>query len=99
MFSLIEGVLLGALVMTTACVVPMYQRLKRFDRYHAQYRDMIETSSRTLTQAGDAVQGFATEGRTVLAQLSQEMERAEAALARLRAERLAIPVAQAGSAD
>lgn len=90
MSSLIEAVLLAALVMTTACVVPMYRRLKRFDGCQAQYRDMIETSSRRLAHAGDAVQGFATEGRTILAQLAREIDLAEAALASLKAERLAL---------
>ena len=87
MFSLAEALLFAALVATTACLVPMYMRLKRLDRYHAQYRDMVDWSASALVGASNAVQAFAQDGRTVLEDLSREIETAKAALAELRAER------------
>jgi hypothetical protein len=102
MFSLAEALLFAALVATTACLVPMYMRLKRLDRYHAQYRDMVDWSATALVGASNAVQAFAQDGRTVLEDLSREIEAAQAALAELRAERVrltgAAPAA-AGSHD
>lgn len=88
MFSLAEALLFAALVATTACLVPMYMRLKRLDRYHAQYRDMVDWSACALVGASNAVQAFAQEGRTVLEDLSREIEYAKAALEDLKAERL-----------
>ncbi|TXN61716.1 hypothetical protein FV228_20535 [Methylobacterium sp. WL18] len=88
MFSLAEALLFAALVATTGCLVPMYMRLKRLDRYHAQYRDMIDWSACAMVGASNAVQAFAQEGRTVLEDLSSEIEFAKAALAELKAERL-----------
>ncbi|SFJ51786.1 hypothetical protein [Methylobacterium brachiatum] len=88
MFSLAESLLFAALVATTGCLVPMYMRLKRLDRYHAQYRDMIDWSACAMVGASNAVQAFAQEGRTVLEDLSSEIEYAKAALAELKAERL-----------
>jgi len=87
MFSPAEALLFAALVATTACLVPMYMRLKRLDRYHAQYRDMVDWSASALVGASNAVQAFAQDGRTVLEDLSREIETAKAALAELRAER------------
>ncbi|MGE8129529.1 MULTISPECIES: hypothetical protein [unclassified Methylobacterium] len=87
MFSLAEALLFAALVATTACLVPMYMRLKRLDRYHAQYRDMVDWSASALVGASNAVQSFAQDGRVVLEDLGREIELAKAALAELRAER------------
>ena len=88
MFSPAEALLFAALVATTACLVPMYLRLKRLDRYHAQYRDMVDWSATALVGASNAVQSFAQDGRMVLEDLSREIESAKAALDELKAERL-----------
>ena len=37
MVSLVDGVLLAALVGTNACVLPLYLKLKRLDRAQAEY--------------------------------------------------------------
>jgi hypothetical protein len=87
MFSLAEALLFAALVATTFCLVPMYMRLKRLDRYHAQYRDMVDWSASALVGASNAVQAFAQDGRIVLEDLGREIECAKAALAELKAER------------
>ena len=93
MFSLVEGALFVALVLTTACLLPMYLRLKRLDRYQAQFEAMIASSSHTLTEAGNAVRGFAVDGRSILECLSREIDLADAALRRLKAERVAASAA------
>ena len=95
MFSLAEALLFAALVATTACLVPMYMRLKRLDRYHAQYRDMVDWSACALVGASNAVQAFAQEGRTVLEDLSREIECAKSALDELKAERLRLTASAA----
>lgn len=98
MFSLAEALLFAALVATTACLVPMYMRLKRLDRYHAQYRDMVDWSASALVGASNAVQSFAQDGRVVLEDLSREIETAKAALAELKAERARLTTsAQSGA--
>ncbi|KZC02576.1 hypothetical protein [Methylobacterium radiotolerans] len=101
MFSLAEALLFAALVATTACLVPMYMRLKRLDRYHAQYRDMVDWSASALVGASNAVQSFAQDGRVVLEDLSREIEHAKVALAELRAERdrLTAPAHAAAPSD
>ncbi|APT30632.1 hypothetical protein MCBMB27_01341 [Methylobacterium phyllosphaerae] len=100
MFSLAEALLFAALVATTACLVPMYMRLKRLDRYHAQYRDMVDWSASALVGASNAVQSFAQDGRVVLEDLSREIECAKVALAELKAERIRLAnAAQPGDAS
>jgi hypothetical protein len=99
MFSLAEALLFAALIATTACLIPMYLRLKRLDRYHAQYRDMVDWSACALVGASNAVQAFAQEGRTVLEDLSREIEFAKAALAELKAERLRLTDAALPAAE
>lgn len=66
MASLVDGILLAALVSTCACVVPMYLKLKRLDRTQAEYGRAMVASGHALASAGEAVRNFAGEGRDVL---------------------------------
>ncbi|WP_232630683.1 hypothetical protein [Methylobacterium sp. Leaf118] len=85
MGSLVDGILLLALVATSACVVPMYLKLKRLDRAQAEYGAAVAASGLALTQAGEAVRAFKDEGREVLDALSLKIEEARATLAALEA--------------
>ena len=85
MTTLVDGVLLAALVGTSACVVPMYIKLKRLDRTQAEYGRAMAASGHALASAGEAVRSFAGEGRAVLDALSREIDEARATLADLEA--------------
>ena len=94
MGSLVDGILLVALVATSACVVPMYLKLKRLDRTQAEYGAAVAASGVALTQAGEAVRAFKEEGREVLDALSLKIDEARAALAELEASRAALVAAR-----
>ncbi len=85
MASLVDGVLLTALVATSACVVPMYLKLKRLDRAQAEYGRAVAASGHALAIAGEAVRSFAGAGREVLDALGRRIEEARATLAELEA--------------
>jgi len=87
MTSLVDGVLLAALLGTCACVVPMYLKLKRLDRTQAEYGRAMAASGHALAIAGEAVRSFAGEGREVLDALGRRIDEARATLAALEAAR------------
>ncbi len=98
MGSLVDGILLVALVATSACVVPMYLKLKRLDRTQAEYGAAVAASGVALTQAGEAVRAFKEEGREVLDALSLKIDEARTALAELEASRAALITARSEKA-
>ncbi|BAU89267.1 hypothetical protein MPPM_0662 [Methylorubrum populi] len=98
MGSLVDGILLVALVATSACVVPMYLKLKRLDRTQAEYGAAVAASGVALTQAGEAVRSFKEEGREVLDALSLKIDEARAALAELEASHAALLAARSEKA-
>ncbi|BAQ47205.1 MULTISPECIES: hypothetical protein [Methylobacterium] len=96
MVSLVDGVLLAALVGTTACVLPLYLKLKRLDRAQAEYGRAVAASGHALASAGEAVRSFTGEGREVLEALSAKIEEAKATLDALEAGRRAAVRAESG---
>ncbi|HJE22245.1 MAG TPA: hypothetical protein K8W01_01105 [Methylorubrum populi] len=98
MGSLVDGVLLVALVATSACVLPMYLKLKRLDRTQAEYGAAVAASGVALAQAGEAVRSFKDEGREVLEALSLKIDEARATLAELEASRTALQAARTDKA-
>ncbi|GJD74442.1 hypothetical protein [Methylobacterium goesingense] len=92
----VDTILLIALVATSACVVPMYLKLKRLDRTQAEYGRILMQSGHALTQAGDAVRGFSTEGREILEALNQRIGEARQLLADLEASRRDLSATRAG---
>ncbi|BCM82864.1 hypothetical protein NS228_10440 [Methylobacterium indicum] len=96
MVSLVDGVLLAALVGTTACVLPLYLKLKRLDRAQAEYGRAVAASGHALATAGEAVRNFTGEGREVLEALSAKIEEAKATLEALEAGRRAAIRAEGG---
>ena len=87
MTPLVDTMLLAALVATSACVVPMYLKLKRLDRTQAEYGRRLAESGQALSSAGEAVRGFSTEGREILEALSLKIEEARTTLSDLEATR------------
>lgn len=90
MTPLVDTVLLLALVVTSACVVPMYLKLKRLDRTQAEYGRIFAESGQALNSAGDAVRSFSTEGREILESLTVKIDEARQILADLEASRRAL---------
>ena len=95
MTGLVDGVLLAALLGTTACVVPMYLKLKRLDRTQAESGRARAASGHARASAGEAVRSFAGEGRAVLDALGAKIEEAKGTLAELEAARAALARAPA----
>jgi intergrase/recombinase len=90
MTPLVDTILLVALVATSACVVPMYLKLKRLDRTQAEYGRILVESGHALSQAGEAVRGFSTEGREILEALGARIDEARRVLTDLEASRQAL---------
>ena len=87
MTPLVEIVLLLALVVTSACVVPMYLKLKRLDRTQAEYGRIFAQSGQALDSAGAAMRSFSTEGRAILEDLTVKIDEARKILSDLEASR------------
>jgi intergrase/recombinase len=90
MTPLVDTILLVALVATSACVVPMYLKLKRLDRTQAEYGRILVESGHALSEAGEAVRSFSTEGREILEALGARIDEARRILTDLEASRQAL---------
>lgn len=76
MSSLANVILFVALVVTSAMVALMYRKLKRLDRYHADYQRIFDQTGKALAGAQTAVANFGSEGRETLALLGARIEEA-----------------------
>ncbi|WP_205800258.1 hypothetical protein [Microvirga terricola] len=76
MSSLVNIVLFIALVTTSICVLGMYQKLKRLNAYHAEYRRTADQTAEALRLAGISLNSFATDGRDVLGALDTRISEA-----------------------
>ncbi|MEE1612581.1 hypothetical protein [Microvirga sp. CF3016] len=83
MSSLANAVLFLALVTTSVMVAVMYRKLRKLDRYHAEYQQIFDKTGSALVKAQKAVTNFSTEGRETLVRLSQRIEEAQAMATRL----------------
>jgi len=87
MSSIVDAVLLAALLATTISVVLMHRKLKRLDRYHADYQRIFGETAAALHSAREAVRSFHEEGRDTVVQLAREIEEAQRLIADLEARR------------
>jgi hypothetical protein len=78
MSSLANAILFLALVTTSVIVVVMYRKLKRLDRYHAEYKQIFDKTGKALLGAQTAVASFGTEGKEMLTLLAARIEEAKA---------------------
>ncbi len=74
--SLANIILFVALVVTSAMVALMYRKLKRLDRYHAEYQRIFDKTGAALIGAQNAVANFGSEGRETLTLLGTRIEEA-----------------------
>ena len=81
--SLANAILFLALVTTSVMVAVMYRKLRKLDRYHAEYQQIFDKTGAALLAAQDAVTNFGTEGKETLVLLSQRIEEARALSSRL----------------
>ena len=83
MSSLANAVLFLALVTTSVMVAVMYRKLKRLDRYHAEYQQIFDKTGAALMAAQGAVATFGTEGKETLVLLGKRIEEAQAITSQL----------------
>lgn len=76
-------ILFLALVTTSIMVGVMYRKLKKLDRYHAEYQQIFDKTGAALVAAQDAVTSFGAEGKETLVLLSRRIEEAHALADRL----------------
>jgi len=77
MSSLANTVLFLALVTTSIMVAVMYRKLKKLDRYHAEYQQIFDKTGAALVTAQNAVANFGAEGKETLVLLDQRIEEAQ----------------------
>ncbi len=85
MSSLANTILFLALVTTSIMVAVMYRKLKKLDRYHAEYRQIFDRTGEALKGAQTAVISFGTEGKETLALLGERIDEAKAVTRHLEA--------------
>ena len=83
MSSLANTILFLALVTTSVMVAVMYRKLKRLDRYHAEYQQVFDKTGTALTAAQNAVVSFSAEGKETLLLLGKRIEDAQIAAQKL----------------
>jgi hypothetical protein len=74
--SLVNFILLAALIITSICVATMYFKLKRFEVHHTEYQRIFEQTSEALSTAGNAIRSLNQDGREVLQSLEQRIDEA-----------------------
>ena len=85
MSSLANIILFLALVTTSIMVAVMYVKLKKLDRYHAEYQQIFDRTGEALKGAQAAVVSFGTEGKETLAMLAARIEEAKIVATQLEA--------------
>jgi hypothetical protein len=83
MSSLANLILFLALVTTSIMVGVMYVKLRKLDRYHAEYQQIFDRTGEALKGAQAAVVSFGTEGKETLALLGARIEEAKAVATQL----------------
>jgi hypothetical protein len=85
MSSLANTILFLALVTTSIIVAVMYLKLRKLDRYHAEYKQIFDKTGEALIGAQNAVVSFGAEGRETLTLLDIRIEEAKALAKQLEA--------------
>ncbi|WP_051630250.1 hypothetical protein [Afifella pfennigii] len=82
-FSLVELLLLAALVVTSLAVVTLHRRLKRLDAYHADYQRVLAETAEALGAAREAVARLNGDGQNIAMLLGQRIDAASALVERI----------------
>jgi hypothetical protein len=72
-------------VTTSIMVAVMYRKLKKLDKYHAEYQQIFDKTGTALMGAQKAVASFGAEGKETLSMLSMRIEEAKAVARQLEA--------------
>lgn len=88
--SPVDLVLLVALVLTTACVVVVYRKLKALEAHQTHYERILHESSAALITAHQAISALNTDGRELLFSLGGKIEQAHEAIAEIDRRNAAI---------
>lgn len=83
--SLLDGVLIVALVATAAYAVGLRREFRRFRAYNEEYAAVLAQTGRAMEGVERAVDALQAEGAGVLAALGARIEEARAVAARLEA--------------
>lgn len=88
MFStIIDAVLLAALVVTTVSMVSVHRRLRRLDGAHREMERVFGEVTRSIERAETALDSLARDGCATAVTLGLRIEEARRVLARLEATR------------
>ncbi|MGP9821866.1 hypothetical protein ACTZWW_17755 [Salinarimonas sp. NSM] len=90
--TLLDLVLVAALLATVAYAIGLRREFRRFRGYNADYAAILAQTGRAVEGVERAVESVQTEGATVLAALGERIEEARGVMERLEAAREAAPV-------
>ena len=97
--SLLDGVLVLALLATIAYAVRLRREFERFRAYNGEYADVLAQTGRAIEGVERAVERVQAEGGGVLVSLGERIEEARALATRLEALRETSPVEAHASVD
>lgn len=78
--SIIDAVLIAALVVTSGCVILMYRRLKQFDALQGEAASAFASASKALEQARLALHNLQSEGDVMAVALASRLNEARSML-------------------
>ncbi|MBZ6079349.1 hypothetical protein [Microvirga puerhi] len=84
MFSLVNIILLIALVVTSVCVTAMYLKLRRLSSYHVEYKRILDQTAAALVSVNAAVQALNHDGKSTLIALGERIDEARTVLSDIR---------------
>ncbi|WP_372425390.1 hypothetical protein [Salinarimonas chemoclinalis] len=91
--TLLDLVLVAALLATVAYAIGLRREFRRFRGYNADYAAILAQTGRAVEGVERAVESVQTEGASVLAALGERIEEARGVMERLEAARDAAPTA------
>ncbi|WP_029031689.1 hypothetical protein [Salinarimonas rosea] len=89
--TLLDLVLVAALLATVAYAIGLRREFRRFRGYNADYAAILAQTGRAVEGVERAVESVQTEGASVLAALGERIEEARGVMERLEAARDAAP--------
>lgn len=95
MYSLVDVILLVALLVTSVSAFMMHRKLSRLQHYHDRYEALLKQTGDALDSASAAVASFTRDGQTVMSDLGTRIETARSVLSDLDAKSNAIEAQRA----
>ncbi|SHO63245.1 hypothetical protein SAMN02745172_01319 [Pseudoxanthobacter soli DSM 19599] len=88
--SLVDVILLIALVITSISVLTTYAKLKKLERHHREYEIVLAQTAQSLDAARTAIERLQADGEGLVASLAGQIERAQALVDELDSRRTAL---------